>query len=81
MLACGCVNPVDILATWAGYGLLGVALLLVGLVCLAGLVLGAMVAVGQLVHRDRGDDRLTGDTGADEPRTGLAAFRWESEPD
>ncbi|MFF8969610.1 hypothetical protein [Streptomyces sp. NPDC014995] len=75
------MNPVDIMVTLAGYGLLAVAVLLVGLVCLVGLVLGAMVALGHVVRRGRGEDHLTAEAGTDEERPALASFRWESEPD
>jgi hypothetical protein len=74
------MNPIGIIV----YGVLGASLLLVslvGLVCLVGLLLGAMVAVGHVVHRGRGDDHLADGADPDEPRTGLASFRWESEPD
>ncbi len=81
MPACGCGNPIDIMVTWAGYGLLGIAALFVGLVCLAGLLLGAMVAVGHVTRRRRGDDHGGAQGDTDEERLGLASFRWEHEPD
>ncbi|MFE6623668.1 hypothetical protein [Streptomyces sp. NPDC057740] len=81
MLACGCGNPIDIMVTLAGYGLLGITALFVGLVCLAGLLLGAMVAVGHVIRRWRGDDHGPAQGDTDEQRPGLASFRWDYEPD
>jgi hypothetical protein len=81
MLACGCGNPIDILVTWTGYGLLGLAGLLVGLVCFTGLLLGAMVAVVHVTRRWRGDVRVPAEADPDGYRPGLASFRWEHEPD
>ncbi len=78
MLACGCMNPVDIMATLAGYGLLGLAGLAVGLVCLVGLLLGGIVAIGHLIRRWLGDDHVHGEVGPDEEPVGLASFRWEA---
>ncbi|MDO0935734.1 hypothetical protein QQY66_30145 [Streptomyces sp. DG2A-72] len=81
MPACGCINPIDIMVTWAGYGLLGIAGLFVGLVCLAGLLLGGMTGAGHVMRRWRGDDDVPGEGDTDGERLGLASFRWESEPD
>ncbi|MBT2675150.1 hypothetical protein J7E95_30975 [Streptomyces sp. ISL-14] len=82
MLACGCMDPYDIVVTWTGYGFVGVVGLLIGIVCLAGLMLGAMVAAGHLVRRLRGYDDADDVPGEDdgEETAGLAGFRWESEP-
>jgi hypothetical protein len=82
MLACGCMNPIDIMATLAGYGFLGITVLFIGLICLVGLLLGGMAAVGHLV-RGQQDDGLPsqGEADPDEEATGLASFRWEAEQD
>ncbi|ELS55693.1 hypothetical protein STVIR_3345 [Streptomyces viridochromogenes Tue57] len=75
------MDPVDIVVTWAGYGLLGLAGLLIGLVCLVGLMLSAMVALGRLVGRREEDDLdASGRGAAGEETGGLASFRWEAEP-
>ncbi|MDX3457814.1 hypothetical protein PV396_38700 [Streptomyces sp. ME02-8801-2C] len=75
------MNPMDLVVALAGYGLLGAAVLFIGLVCLAGLLLGAMVVAGHVVRRWRGDDHLSGESDAEEERLGLRSFRWETEPD
>ncbi|WP_171117598.1 MULTISPECIES: hypothetical protein [Streptomyces] len=81
MLSCACFNPVDIMVAWTGYGLLGVAGLIIGFVCLVGMLLAGMAVVGHVIRRWQGDDHVPGAGGTDEERLGLASFRWESEPD
>lgn len=76
MLACGCMNLMDILATLTGYGLLGLAGLAVGLACLLGLLLGAIVGIGHLARRRRDDDPEA-QTSHQERGSALASFRWE----
>ncbi|MHC0429959.1 hypothetical protein ACX6XY_07200 [Streptomyces sp. O3] len=90
MVACGCFSPIDIATTLAGYGLLGLAGLFLGLVCLIALLLGATALVAHLIQRWRtdGDDEADGggygygyggpvqDADGDEEPTGLAAFTW-----
>ncbi|MGV9348782.1 hypothetical protein ACWDSD_28995 [Streptomyces spiralis] len=78
MLACGCMNPVGLVATLTGYGLLGLTLLAVGTVCLVGLLLGALVALGHLTRRLQEDDAPE----SERPRalgqdSALASFHWE----
>ncbi|MFP3992399.1 hypothetical protein U9R90_34020 [Streptomyces sp. E11-3] len=76
------MNPIDIMATLAGYGLLGFAGLVIGLVCLIGLMLGGTTLVVHMVHRWRGvdgyEDEASGEDGAsgDGQPTGLATFTW-----
>ncbi|WP_316741404.1 hypothetical protein [Streptomyces sp. MK7] len=78
MLACGCMNPMGVVATLAGYGLLGLALLAVGTVCLVGLLLGALVALGHLIRRRRHDDDPEPERpGAPGQGSALASFHWE----
>ncbi|MFF9125024.1 hypothetical protein ACF09J_17240 [Streptomyces sp. NPDC014889] len=81
MLACGCLDPIGMLANLAGDALLSLAVLVLALVCLIGLLLGAMAALGHLTRRDQDaapEDEDTEQGG--EPLT-LASFRWESPPD
>ncbi|MFD7876033.1 hypothetical protein ACFV5G_18340 [Streptomyces sp. NPDC059766] len=81
MLACGCMDLMDVVAALTGYGLLGLAGLAVGLVCLFGLLLGAIATIGHLTRRRQGD-------GEPEPETPsrwrdgspLGSFRWEDSP-
>ncbi|MEU6098318.1 hypothetical protein [Streptomyces sp. NPDC047079] len=72
------MNLMDIVAALTGYSLLGLAGLAVSLVCLVGLLLVAIVAIGHLARRRQGDD----DPGPETPgrmRKGsaLESFRWE----
>ncbi|MFG2950012.1 hypothetical protein [Streptomyces adustus] len=82
MLACGCMNLMDIVAALTGYGLLGIAGLAVGLVCLIGLLLGAFVTVGHLIRRQRGGDPEPAETsGRWREESPLGSFRWEDSPE
>ncbi|MGW5233304.1 hypothetical protein ACWEQU_13645 [Streptomyces nodosus] len=65
------------LAYLAGYGLLSLAGFAVGLVCLVGLLLGAVVGIGHWTHRWLGGRHEDGHTDADEEDNTLASFRWE----
>ncbi|MER6977849.1 hypothetical protein [Streptomyces carpinensis] len=69
------------LAYVTGYGLLGLAGLAVGMVCLVGLLLGAVVVLGHWAHRLLGDLREVGHADADEEHITLASFRWETAQD
>lgn len=81
MLACGCGNPIDIMVTWSGYGLLAVAGLVVGLLCLVGLLLAGFVLAGRLVRWRWGDGDADDERGYEDAPAGLAAFTWEESPD
>jgi hypothetical protein len=72
------MNPVGLVATLTAYGLLGVVLLAVFTICLVGLLLGALVALGHLGRRRRGEVDPEPD-GPDAPGQGsaLASFHWE----
>jgi hypothetical protein len=74
------MNVLDIVAASAGYGLLAIAGLFIGIVSLIGVLLGGMTALGHLVRR-RDDDHMPEDTGADGEPVGLASFRWSPGPD
>ncbi|MFE7210417.1 hypothetical protein ACFY0A_13010 [Streptomyces sp. NPDC001698] len=78
MLACGCLDPIGILAHLAGRTLLSLATLVLALICLIGLLLGAIVVLGHLTRREQDDD-----TERDEDHVTLASFHWEtpSDPD
>lgn len=76
MLACGCLDPIGILADLVGNTLLSLAALVLGLICLIGLLLGAMVALGHLTRREQDDD-----TEPDEDQVTLASFHWETPSD
>ncbi|MEU0598233.1 hypothetical protein ABZ484_08240 [Streptomyces sp. NPDC006393] len=71
------MNPVGLVATLTGYGLLGVALLAVVTVCLVGLLLGALVALGHLARRRQDDDPEPERPGALGQGSALASFHWE----
>lgn len=77
MLACGCGNPVDIMARFAALGLVGLLGLVIGLVCLCGLVLGALVLCARFVGRRWVQDGDTDDD-AGHPQ-GIDTFRWTEE--
>lgn len=79
MLACGCLNPIDIAATLAGYGLAGIAVLGVAMLCLTGLLLGGLALGGNLVLRRWGAGAETG-AETDGTPAGLASFTWEDAP-
>ncbi|MFB7333998.1 hypothetical protein FNH09_45470 [Streptomyces adustus] len=83
MLACGCMNLMDVMAALTGYGLLGIAGLAVGLLCLVGLLLGAIVTVGHLIRRGQGDDDPEPPETSGRRREGssLGSFRWEDSPE
>ncbi|MFE9168738.1 DUF4190 domain-containing protein [Streptomyces kebangsaanensis] len=78
MPACGCTNLGELMAHLAGLGLLAMAGLVLGVVCLIGLLLSAIVALGHLARRRRSGDHEDGDAGPDEERVTLASFRWET---
>ncbi|WP_073951273.1 DUF4190 domain-containing protein [Streptomyces kebangsaanensis] len=78
MPACGCTNLGELMAHLAGLGLLAMAGLVLGVVCLIGLLLSAIVALGHLARRRRSGDHEDGNTGPDEERVTLASFRWET---
>ncbi|MFD1662734.1 hypothetical protein ACFSL4_32350 [Streptomyces caeni] len=75
------MNVLDIVAALAGYGLLAIAGLFIGIVSLTGLLLGGMTALGHLLRRRIGDDHVPDETGADGEPVGLASFHWDTEPD
>jgi hypothetical protein len=75
------MNPFDVMARLAGFGLLGVAALVLGFVCVVGVMLGVLVAVTHLIRGRRADDRGEGAAGPDEEPFGLASFHWEAAPD
>lgn len=77
MLACGCMDPYEIVATWTGYGLLALVGLLIGLVCLCGVLLGGFVLAGRLVQHRWGDGDADDEAGYPEEPAGLAVFTWE----
>ncbi|MEE1926892.1 hypothetical protein V1J52_01615 [Streptomyces sp. TRM 70351] len=90
MYACGCLNPIDIASSLVGWGLAGVALFVLGLVCLVGLLTAAALAAARLVarlarrprlggHDDAGRDGASAHGTGGPSRTGLAAFTWEEE--
>ncbi|MFD8369396.1 hypothetical protein ACFV2Z_01265 [Streptomyces sp. NPDC059688] len=81
MQACGCMNPIEMVARLAGYGLVGLAAVVLGLVCLIAVLLAAIVVLGGLVRRRSGAVRTWADGAADEEPAGLASFRWHSGPD
>ncbi len=81
MLACGCMDLGDIMVHLAGLGLLVTAGLALGLVCLIGLLLSGIVALGHLARRRRSGDHEDGDAGPDEEHVTLASFRWETAQD
>ncbi|MEU0003101.1 hypothetical protein ABZ079_02020 [Streptomyces sp. NPDC006314] len=81
MQACSCMDPVDVIARLAGYGLAGIAALVLGFVCLIAVLLAAIVVLASLVRRRHGDGHAPGAAGADEEAAGLASFRWENDPD
>lgn len=76
MLACGCLDPIGILADLVGNTLLGLAVFVLALICLIGLLLGALVALGRLTSSERDDD-----TERDEDHATLGSFRWETPQD
>ncbi|MFI9599593.1 hypothetical protein ACIHCX_06850 [Streptomyces sp. NPDC052043] len=55
MSACGCLNPIGMLADLVGNTLLALAVFVLALICLIGLLLGALVALGHLARREPGD--------------------------
>ncbi|MFJ8030823.1 hypothetical protein [Streptomyces sp. NPDC096032] len=81
MQACGCMNPIEMVARLAGYGLVGLAAVVLGLVCVIAVLLAAIVVLGGLVRRRSGAVRTSADGAADEEPAGLASFRWHSGPD
>ncbi|MFF8862756.1 hypothetical protein ACF08B_12005 [Streptomyces sp. NPDC015139] len=81
MPACGCVNPIEMVARLAGYGLAGLAALALGFGCLIAVLLAAIVGLGGLVRRRPGAVHTSVDGAADEEPAGLASFRWHSGPD
>ncbi|MEU6006062.1 hypothetical protein [Streptomyces sp. NPDC047453] len=76
MLACGCLDPIGILAHLVGNTLLSLATLVLALICLIGLLLGAIAALGHLTRREQDDD-----TERDEEPLTFASFPWETPPD
>jgi len=67
--------------TWSGYGLLAVAGLVVGLLCLTGLLLAGFVLAGRLVRWRRGDGDADDERGYEDAPADLAPFTWEKSPD
>jgi serine phosphatase RsbU (regulator of sigma subunit) len=78
---CGCMDLGKMLAYLVGYSLLGMAGLAVGMVCLVGLLLGAVVVIGHWVRRCMGAPHEDGHADADEEYIALASFRWETAQD
>ncbi|MGW4823002.1 hypothetical protein ACWEP4_29410 [Streptomyces sp. NPDC004227] len=76
MLARGCLDPIGILAHLVGHTLLSLATLVLALICLIGLLLGAIAALGHLTRREQDDD-----TERDEEPLTFASFPWETPPD
>ncbi|WP_112471059.1 hypothetical protein [Streptomyces triticisoli] len=72
------MNLDDILVHLAGLGLKVTAVLALGLVCLTGLLLSAITALGHLARRRQSDDHEDGDAGPDEEHATLASFRWRT---
>lgn len=72
------MNPVGFAVTLTGYGLFGLTLLVVGTLCLVGLLLGALVALGHLLRRRRDDDEPEPERPDAIGRgSALDSFRWE----
>ncbi|MGI5142613.1 MULTISPECIES: hypothetical protein [unclassified Streptomyces] len=68
------------LARLAGYSLLSMAGFAVGLVCLVGLLLGAVAVIGHWAHR-WGGHHEDGHADTDEEINTLASFSWETAQD
>jgi hypothetical protein len=77
MLACGCGDPVDIVARLAAHGVVVLLGLVIGLVCLCGLFLGALTLCTRLIGRRWVQDEESDDD-IGHPH-GIDTFRWTEE--